>query len=61
MEKVKKCIGCVWYDKCPEEEACEDYDPIDEEEMDELRRAEYELELRRRQSAYISVIKELEE
>lgn len=33
---MKDCKNCIWFDQCHEEEACEHYSPVDQEEEDKF-------------------------
>lgn len=48
----RSCKNCLWFDKCPESEACDNYDPVDTEEAEEIDVAEYADDLRSRHKYY---------
>lgn len=50
------CKNCYWHGKCPENEFCEDFTPIDDGYLDE----EYAADLEERQADYIDFIIEMD-
>ena len=58
MENTKKCEGCVWYDQCAQEFACEEYSPLSEEELTDMMIDEYEQDIRDRDEYYKELIEE---
>lgn len=54
----KKCENCIWFDKCHEGEACDDYEPSSIEEQEALDMEEYERDLSERHMVYMEQIKE---
>ena len=56
MKKNRRCKDCYWYDQCGQKEACEDYDPLD---PDELAIEQYEKDLELRAEAYRDILREV--
>lgn len=54
----KKCEKCIWFDQCGSTTACEDYDPISDDEREAEAVKEYEQDLRYRHELYSKQIKE---
>ena len=58
MEHTKKCEGCVWFDQCAQEVACEDYSPVSDEESMDMILEEYAQDLTDRYEYYNELIEE---
>lgn len=58
MKNTKRCENCIWFDKCAQETACEDYDPISFDEAEGEQIAEYENDLRDRVEDYRELVDE---
>ena len=54
---MRLCANCVWRDDCGQVIACEDYDPVD---SDELAIEQYEKDLKLRAEAYQEILDEME-
>lgn len=50
----KTCVGCIWADQCGEDEACDDYTPLDEYDSGD----DYLRDLQERKDAYQEIIDE---
>ena len=54
----KRCKNCIWFDQCGIDVACEDYDPVSDEEREAEAVNKYEQDLRCRHELYSKQIKE---
>lgn len=54
----KSCKNCLWFDKCPAIDVCDNYDPVHMEEQEAADAAEYEEDLRSRHEYYQAYVSE---
>lgn len=55
---MKKCENCFWFDQCDQEELCEDYCPLYDEDIEAELEEEYKEELRSRHRLYMYQVEE---
>lgn len=58
MKNTRKCENCIWFDKCAQEIACDDYCPASYEEEEAELVSEYKNGLQRRHEYYKELVEE---
>lgn len=54
----RKCLNCIWHDRCHEDEACESYEPLSLEEQEDAEAEAYNEDLRMRHEFYLEQVAE---